>query len=131
MQQCQGIVLSMHCVQVKELLLPFGSLKAFNLVMDKNTGNSKVDPQGLMSFAISGSQALVSPEVESYKSEWSLCRAAAEMLLCTTAILRRTTCPCELQKLIEFCQNGCSETLKCNPVSCIGVPFPSHGLQSC
>jgi hypothetical protein len=27
---------------VKELLLPFGSLKAFNLVMDKNTGNSKV-----------------------------------------------------------------------------------------
>lgn len=29
-------------VQVKELLLPFGSLKAFNLVMDKNTGNSKV-----------------------------------------------------------------------------------------
>ncbi|KAK9901213.1 hypothetical protein WJX75_000532 [Coccomyxa subellipsoidea] len=27
--------------QVKELLLPFGSLKAFNLVMDKNTGNSK------------------------------------------------------------------------------------------
>lgn len=29
-------------LQVKELLLPFGSLKAFNLVMDKNTGNSKV-----------------------------------------------------------------------------------------
>ena len=29
-------------MQVKELLLPFGSLKAFNLVMDKNTGNSKV-----------------------------------------------------------------------------------------
>ena len=29
-------------VQVKELLLPFGQLKAFNLVMDKNTGNSKV-----------------------------------------------------------------------------------------
>jgi hypothetical protein len=28
--------------QVKELLLPFGALKAFNLVMDKNTGNSKV-----------------------------------------------------------------------------------------
>ena len=28
--------------QVKELLLPFGHLKAFNLVMDKNTGNSKV-----------------------------------------------------------------------------------------
>jgi hypothetical protein len=27
--------------QVKELLLPFGALKAFNLVMDKNTGNSK------------------------------------------------------------------------------------------
>lgn len=27
--------------QVKELLLPFGPLKAFNLVMDKNTGNSK------------------------------------------------------------------------------------------
>ena len=31
-----------HIMQVKELLLPFGSLKAFNLVMDKNTGNSKV-----------------------------------------------------------------------------------------
>ena len=29
-------------MQVKELLLPFGHLKAFNLVMDKNTGNSKV-----------------------------------------------------------------------------------------
>jgi hypothetical protein len=27
---------------VKDLLLPFGVLKAFNLVMDKNTGNSKV-----------------------------------------------------------------------------------------
>lgn len=27
--------------QVKDLLLPFGVLKAFNLVMDKNTGNSK------------------------------------------------------------------------------------------
>jgi len=27
--------------QVKELLLPFGMLKAFNLVMDKTTGNSK------------------------------------------------------------------------------------------
>jgi hypothetical protein len=30
--------------QVKDLLLPFGVLKAFNLVMDKNTGNSKVPP---------------------------------------------------------------------------------------
>lgn len=29
-------------LQVKDLLLPFGVLKAFNLVMDKNTGNSKV-----------------------------------------------------------------------------------------
>ena len=29
-------------MQVKELLLPFGALKAFDLVMDKNTGNSKV-----------------------------------------------------------------------------------------
>jgi len=31
-------------LQVKDLLLPFGVLKAFNLVMDKNTGNSKVQP---------------------------------------------------------------------------------------
>ena len=31
--------------QVKDLLLPFGVLKAFNLVMDKNTGNSKVQPE--------------------------------------------------------------------------------------
>ena len=29
-------------VQVKEKLLPFGNLGAFNLVMDKTTGNSKV-----------------------------------------------------------------------------------------
>ena len=29
-------------LQVKDLLLPFGALKAFNLVMDKATGNSKV-----------------------------------------------------------------------------------------
>lgn len=28
--------------QVKELILPYGELRAFNLVMDKNTGNSKV-----------------------------------------------------------------------------------------
>lgn len=28
--------------KVKELLEPFGALKAFNLVMDKSTGNSKV-----------------------------------------------------------------------------------------
>jgi hypothetical protein len=27
---------------VKELLAPYGSLKSFNLVMDKNTGKSKV-----------------------------------------------------------------------------------------
>ena len=30
------------CGQVKEMLGPFGALQAFNLVMDKNTGNSKV-----------------------------------------------------------------------------------------
>lgn len=35
---------------MKELLLPFGALKAFNLVMDKNTGNSKVT-QALSSFS--------------------------------------------------------------------------------
>ena len=29
-------------MQVKEKLTPFGMLKAFNLVMDKTTGNSKV-----------------------------------------------------------------------------------------
>lgn len=29
-------------LQVKEMLLPFGQLKAFNLVMDRGTGNSKV-----------------------------------------------------------------------------------------
>ena len=29
-------------VQVKEKLTPYGPLKAFNLVMDKQTGNSKV-----------------------------------------------------------------------------------------
>jgi hypothetical protein len=28
--------------QVKELLAPYGLLKSFNLVMDKNTGKSKV-----------------------------------------------------------------------------------------
>jgi hypothetical protein len=28
--------------QVKELLAPYGALKSFNLVMDKNTGKSKV-----------------------------------------------------------------------------------------
>ena len=38
---------SLRILQVKELLLPFGSLKAFNLVMDKNTGNSKVCMQSL------------------------------------------------------------------------------------
>ena len=32
-------------VQVKELLHPFGELRAFNLVMDKTTGNSKVPPR--------------------------------------------------------------------------------------
>ena len=47
----------MHGVQVKELLLPFGSLKAFNLVMDKNTGNSKVNPQKPMPSALSGRDA--------------------------------------------------------------------------
>ena len=47
----------MHDLQVKELLLPFGSLKAFNLVMDKNTGNSKVNAQKLMSSALPGSEA--------------------------------------------------------------------------
>ena len=31
-------------MQVKDMLLPFGELKAFNLVMDKTTGNSKVCP---------------------------------------------------------------------------------------
>lgn len=30
------------CAQVKELLAPYGALKSFNLVMDKNTGKSKV-----------------------------------------------------------------------------------------
>jgi len=38
-------VLTTGCLlreQVKELLLPYGHLKAFNLVMDKSTGNSKV-----------------------------------------------------------------------------------------
>ena len=59
LQHCQGLVMSMHGVQVKELLLPFGSLKAFNLVMDKNTGNSKVSPQKLMSSALPNSEALV------------------------------------------------------------------------
>lgn len=34
--------------QVKEMLLPFGSLKAFNLVMDRNTGNSKVSGASAM-----------------------------------------------------------------------------------
>jgi hypothetical protein len=29
-------------LQVKEMLMPFGQLKAFNLVMDRGTGNSKV-----------------------------------------------------------------------------------------
>ena len=29
-------------LQVKEMLLPYGALKAFNLVMDRSTGNSKV-----------------------------------------------------------------------------------------
>lgn len=33
--------------QVKEMLLPFGQLKAFNLVMDRGTGNSKVGWRGL------------------------------------------------------------------------------------
>ena len=51
--------MSMHDMQVKELLLPFGSLKAFNLVMDKNTGNSKVSPQKLVPSALSGSEASV------------------------------------------------------------------------
>lgn len=32
--------------QVKEMLTPFGQLKAFNLVMDRGTGNSKVGQQG-------------------------------------------------------------------------------------
>lgn len=44
-----GQVLTRPCcfmlLQVKDLLLPFGVLKAFNLVMDKNTGNSKVQPE--------------------------------------------------------------------------------------
>lgn len=31
--------------QVKGTLAPFGALKAFNLVMDKSTGNSKVSLQ--------------------------------------------------------------------------------------
>ena len=53
--------MSMHCVQVKELLLPFGSLKAFNLVMDKNTGNSKVGPWGFVSSTMSGAEALIEP----------------------------------------------------------------------
>lgn len=46
-----------HHPQVKELLLPYGPLRAFNLVMDRQTGNSKArvsmqsnhvhtDPQG-------------------------------------------------------------------------------------
>ena len=40
---CQSPSLSgVHALeQVKELLLPYGHLKAFNLVMDKSTGNSK------------------------------------------------------------------------------------------
>jgi hypothetical protein len=29
-------------MQVKEMLMPYGQLKAFNLVMDRGTGNSKV-----------------------------------------------------------------------------------------
>jgi hypothetical protein len=29
-------------LQVKDLLTPYGALKSFNLVMDKNTGKSKV-----------------------------------------------------------------------------------------
>ena len=57
LQHYRVLVMSMHGVQVKELLLPFGSLKAFNLVMDKNTGNSKVTPQKLMSSALPGSKA--------------------------------------------------------------------------
>ena len=32
----------LYSEQVKELLQPYGLLKAFNLVMDKHTGNSKV-----------------------------------------------------------------------------------------
>ena len=37
--------------QVKEKLMPYGPLKAFNLVMDKQTGNSKVcSPPALLPF---------------------------------------------------------------------------------
>lgn len=32
----------MYTLQVKALVTPFGKLQAFNLVMDKHTGNSKV-----------------------------------------------------------------------------------------
>lgn len=34
---------------MKELLQPYGLLKAFNLVMDKHTGNSKVRPHAILS----------------------------------------------------------------------------------
>ena len=37
----QHLTAAPSCSQVKELLLPYGLLKAFNLVMDKSTGNSK------------------------------------------------------------------------------------------
>lgn len=42
--------------QVKELLLPYGALKSFNLVMDKTTGKSKVGGGG------GGRGALLQPQ---------------------------------------------------------------------
>ena len=42
----------MCSAQVKELLHPYGMLKAFNLVMDKHTGNSKV--RGVVCYVSAG-----------------------------------------------------------------------------
>ena len=104
MQRCQVSFLSMHGVQVKELLLPFGSLKAFNLVMDKNTGNSKVNSQKLMSSAVSDSEA---SDVDLHASGCSFCRAVARKASCIMTCLHTITC---LHKLCILFGRECGET---------------------
>jgi len=88
-------------MQVKEKLTPFGMLKAFNLVMDKTTGNSKV-PAYRHTLAVKA---------------WSS-RAVV------TLPLDSCSCFCFCPVLSCYVQH-CPARLSCSAVPCPALPCPA------
>ena len=87
-------------MQVKELLLPFGSLKAFNLVMDKNTGNSKVRTCSIA--GLSGCRSCRSSHSDcrvSLKGDLPLGCMLIQSSAAYTQVKQRDVCPMHVQPL--------------------------------